>query len=371
MAEFKLNTATGEYELVSGTNTIKPDEWTGPVNPEPTVTSTQGGFTEVEISGDNNSGPLSDLYRNPYKSTAVGYPKDLGFINRGHVIQFDIREIDPGSFELIQSAINSTKNGLEKGLDAFEKAKNGDLSGAAKDIVGGVTDAFDVLTEASDNGLAVLTNQFSGGLESFSQIKYRRETYKDKVETIRMYMPDTLNFSYGAQYDKLSLSEAINSVPLVAKVSSAITSVLENKAAKLAANKLGYTFNPQQQMLFEGIDFREFDLQFTFTPTSQSEAKAMRDIIKKLRYAAAPERLTASGGFFFIPPSVFELSFFFNGEHNTNIAPIRPCVLQNITVDYAPNGWSALRDGTPVQTTISLSFKEIELIDKNSIKDEK
>ena len=124
-------------------------------------------------------------------------------------------------------------------------------------------------------------------------------------------------------------------------------------------------------MLFEGIDFREFDIQFVFTPTSKAEARAVKDIIKKLRYAAAPERKTASGGFFFVPPSVFEISFFFNGEHNTNIAPIRPSVLTSITVDYAPNGWSALKDGAPVQTSMSLSFKEIELIDKASIRDER
>jgi hypothetical protein len=295
----------------------------------------------------------------------LGYPRDLGFVNKGHVIQFDIREIKPAKFEIITEAISGAEQAGQKVSEGF---KTNGLEGAGQAISEVTTGAYQKLSSATGN---IITNIEQKGISSVSQIKWMPETYADKTDTIRLYMPDTLNFSYNAQYDKLSLAEAINSVPLVAKVSTAITSVLENKAARLLSNKLGYTFNPQQQMLFEGIDFREFDLQFTFTPTSQAESQAVKEIIKKLRYAAAPERKTSAGGFFFVPPSVFEISFFFEGNPNENITPIRPCVLQSVTVDYAPNGWSALRDGSPVQTSMSLSFKEIELIDKKSILDEK
>jgi hypothetical protein len=39
-------------------------------------------------------------------------------------------------------------------------------------------------------------------------------------------------------------------------------------------------------------------------------------------------------------------------------------VLQDIQVNYAPNGWSSFENGAPVQTTLSLSFKETQIIDK-------
>jgi hypothetical protein len=39
--------------------------------------------------------------------------------------------------------------------------------------------------------------------------------------------------------------------------------------AKLLLRGQGYAFNPQQQILFEGIDFRTYTMSFTFTPYSQ------------------------------------------------------------------------------------------------------
>ena len=41
--------------------------------------------------------------------------------------------------------------------------------------------------------------------------------------------------------------------------------------------------------------------------------------------------------------------------------------LKNVDVNYAPNGWSAYRDGAPVQTTLTLGFEEIVLIDRDKV----
>jgi hypothetical protein len=38
-------------------------------------------------------------------------------------------------------------------------------------------------------------------------------------------------------------------------------------------------------------------------------------------------------------------------------------------VDYATNGWITYPDGSPVQTRLTLSFKEIDIIDKKKIAD--
>jgi len=53
---------------------------------------------------------------------------------------------------------------------------------------------------------------------------------------------------------------------------------------------------------------------------------------------------------------------------NPNIPQLKRCVLTEVGVNYAPNGtWSTFDDGTPVQTTLTLNFKEIELIDSTAI----
>jgi hypothetical protein len=36
-------------------------------------------------------------------------------------------------------------------------------------------------------------------------------------------------------------------------------------------------------------------------------------------------------------------------------------------VNYAPNGWSSFESGAPVQTTLSLSFRETQIIDKSKL----
>ena len=193
-------------------------------------------------------------------------------------------------------------------------------------------------------------------------------TKDNSVATIALYMPETLNFNYDATYNSLSLSSAINSVPLVGGVSSAITSIMENSAVKLAMNAAGYVFNPQQQVLFEGIDFRPYEMSFTFTPSSPEETRNINAIIKTLRYHAAPQ-IGGVGGFFFIPPSVFNVSFRYDGKVNPNINLLKRSVLKNVNVNYAPNGWAAFEgNGAPVQTTMTLQFQEIVLIDKTQIK---
>jgi hypothetical protein len=77
-----------------------------------------------------------------------------------------------------------------------------------------------------------------------------------------------------------------------------------------------------------------------------------------------------------IPPSEFDISFYYNGELNPNIPKISTCVMESMDVDYAPNGFSAYevpgesakmgRTGMPVAIRMSLQFKETEIMTKTS-----
>lgn len=334
--------------------------------------------TEQDVLDSIASGPLGSLYNNQFATKSFVYPRDVDDLSKGHAVQFDIKNIIPANLSKLTEPLKTGfNNASAAATSSYNKAAAGDLIGAAKDLAtsaeSGISSLYDSAVSAFTSGdvaaAGTATLDVAGGMLR-GDFNYEPERTTDPVATIRLYMPDTLSFNYDAQYDQLSLAEAINSVPLVGKISTAMFSMLNNSAVKLAGKKLGYTFNPQQQMMFEGIDFREFDLQFIFTPTSSGEAETIKQIIKQLRLAAAPTRNTGVGGFFFTPPSVFDIRFLFNGEVNSNITPVRPCVLKSVSVDYAPNGWAAMRDGAPVQTSLSLSFKEIELVDRNSISKE-
>jgi hypothetical protein len=76
-----------------------------------------------------------------------------------------------------------------------------------------------------------------------------------------------------------------------------------------------------------------------------------------------------------IPPSEFDIRFFYAGRQNPNIPPIATCVLENIQINYAPRGFAAYesvgensaalgRTGMPVAIQMSLRFREITYITK-------
>jgi hypothetical protein len=98
-------------------------------------------------------------------------------------------------------------------------------------------------------------------------------------------------------------------------------------------------------------------------------------IINKLKFHQAPEIASRTGGRFLIPPSEFDIEFFYNGFENPNIPKVSTCVLESIDVDYAPNGFSAYEvpgelgpveggTGMPTGIRMSLQFKETQIITK-------
>jgi hypothetical protein len=194
-------------------------------------------------------------------------------------------------------------------------------------------------------------------------------------------MPESLAFTYPKSYDD-SIS-AVNDVGSTigaaldkllpgaggGALTQAITSGISQSGplAALGLQKAGYAVNPQLQVLFQGINFREFTLAFTFTPYSKDEAIMVEKIVKTFKKNSAPRIVQGVGGMFFIPPASFGLDFKFNGQTNTHINKVQNSVITNIDVNYTPNGWSAHDDGVPVQTTLSISFKELVLNDSAQI----
>jgi hypothetical protein len=268
--------------------------------------------------------------------------------------------------ENIGENVDLLKNQVTKAFGA-EVESGG--AGIKQTVKQGLEQAQAAADKIAGNTLGTNTQKLTDTLVNAPKLNFAPAT-TNTVATIRLTMPDTLNFSYGVQYDKLSVADAAGSVPLVGTIAKAITSAASSGLGKLAMNKLGYAFNPQEQQVFEGIDFREYEMTFVFTPISDKEARTIKEIIKTFRKHAAPT-IVGAGGFFFNPPSVFDVSFFQNGQPNYNLNAIRRSVITNISVDYAPNGWSAFKNGAPVQTTMTISFRETELVDRTSIESER
>lgn len=292
----------------------------------------------VSIPGSLVNGPLGALFGAVFGRNDLQYPRDLQSSTRGHVIQFHINEVIPATYKE-DTVTDIVKNATSLG-NTFSSTEN------LKDAVfGGAKSLWD-------------------GSATQKLVELSNPTTKS-VGTISLYIPETVNFTYNAQYDKMSLATAAQE--LIGAPAKAVAQTLNSGPAKLIGRGLGYAFNPQQQLLFEGIDFRTYQMAFTFTPYSRDEAESVAKIIKMFKTHAAPRVAKGGAGMFFVPPSQFEVKFLFNGMENKKINRIAKSVIESIDVNYAPNGFSTLSDGAPVQTTLTINFKEIELITREKI----
>ena len=155
----------------------------------------------------------------------------------------------------------------------------------------------------------------------------------------------------------------VPSKEVTGRITVYLSNVAFNDVLDIILLTQGLALNPKNQLLFEGIDFRSYQLAFTFTPYSAEEAETVRQIIKTFKKHAAPTIITEAAGMFFRPPSTVGVQFMFNGKENPNIAKVTESVIESIDVNYAPNGWAAHDNGAPVQTTLTLQLKEIQLVD--------
>ena len=292
----------------------------------------------VSIPGLAVNGPLGLLYKNPFGRNDLQYPRDLQSATRGHVVHFAINEIDPLKYEEFETKV------LEAGTKAASAVGN-----------------------IFSNPLDAVRKVTSGELTQQANLLFKNRTKKSN-KSISLYMPDTLNFTYSASYGQTDLLTAASSVPLVGGAVSAVTQALNSPLARLALKGTGYALNPNQQVLFDGIDFRNYQLAFTFTPYSKQESETVAAIIKMFKTYSTPRLVEgAGGGMFFVPPSTFTPTFKFNGQKNKNINQVTESVITNIIVDYAPQGFAAHTDGAPVQTTLTIDFRELELITSQKV----
>jgi hypothetical protein len=344
----------------------------------------------ISIPGAVN-GPLNLLYGNKFDLASFRFPRDVGSNpTRQHVILFTIKEPDPNQTPQLGTSVGNIVTAIP-----------GATSAVIGSFVSGVTDALSGDTsfrKFTESGVNEDVKTIANETESLTRLKLARRTNC----SIALYVPDNVRVSYGADYNNADLTDALGKNYFLAQGAVSIFNTLKgsdslvnavNKAGndpfvrlgiakgldkafgtnlgEFALQSAGFAVNPQVQVLFQGVDFRQFSFDFVLTPYSQEEADTIKEIIKRFKYAAAPEMGTNgvfNKGLFMKIPDTFEIKFLYKGAENLNVNKIGECVLQDIDVDYSGSGtWATHNDGSPVQIKLSLRFKETIIIDKNRI----
>jgi hypothetical protein len=128
----------------------------------------------------------------------------------------------------------------------------------------------------------------------------------------------------------------------------------------------GAIYNPNLELLFNGPNLRSFNFTFRMTPRSKEEGAIVRKIIRTFKQTSAVQR--GVGDIFLKAPFVYSIKYIYvDGKNNSSehsaINRIKICALQNMTVNYIPDGtYMTYDDSTMTCYELTLSFTELEPI---------
>lgn len=398
------------------------------------------GLTDIQFDKGSSllKGPLSALSGSQYETGSLKYPLDVGSADKGHYMMIYIRKQSASSIQdtnslsttatAIKSELGSAtsaisnmttnfgsglKEKIGNGLGQLDKTTGGALSGISSTIGSVFSSVSSGISSLSRANFGQSSSSLSGSSAATQQIIDRniksleqngnllgsiRPTKLTK-DVVALYMPDTLQFSYNQEYENLSIGESILGQIGAAGLSiadasqkiqamSGLTSAAKAVIQQYARQKLGATgalggfaatgavVNPLLEVLYKSPQFRTFQYDFIFYPRSEREAVEVQKIINLLTFHQAPEFQEGGGVGLLIPPSEFDIKFYYAGSQNLNIPKIGTCVLKTIDVNYAPNGFSAYEvpgevsskiggTGMPVAIQMTLQFQEITYLTKN------
>ena len=294
------------------------------------------------------------LSQNPFEGKSVIYPEDLGSNDQGHYVQFFINE---------QENANVNFGGSSRRVPSQPARNTG---------------------------------------SSTAQVK--RSATRTLSSSICMYMPATVSASQNSKYGEHEIGAAVagaiaaykgyqdgqgffNTVgeikdAIAPKIAEAAVEVgkealdVAAKGAKAAIDiNRGMVTNNRLEMVFEGVDRRSFSFDFKMMPKSETEAIMVDKIVNMFRFYMAP---SFDGGDLqgrtFIVPATFDIEYYYAvGKRNEFLNRISTCVLEQCNVTYGGERTQFFRptqDGRgapPVETSISLSFKELEIITREKI----
>lgn len=303
--------------------------------------------------------------------------------------------------------LNGATGGALSGLtSALSKAAGGAVSG----VTGSVNNIFGQSNIKFGGNSAESQSIIDNSIKRITNNSFLKTTRLTK-DAIALYMPDTLQYKYSQSYDQLSLGGEGLGQALAAGASimdafesgkGAMDTISKTAAAagesgKLFAGQkaagaigaftnssqtaqLGFTAltgavqNPMLEMIYKSPNFRSFQFDFLFYPRDEKEALEVQRILERFRFHQAPDLREGAQGFL-VPPSEFDIKFYYAGSENPNIPQITTCVLASFDVNYAPNGFSAYevpgennpalgRTGMPTSIQVTMEFQETSYLTK-------
>ena len=142
-----------------------------------------------------------------------------------------------------------------------------------------------------------------------------------------------------------------------------------------AEARAGVIISDRMELAFKGTPKRVFSYTFKMIPKSNQEAIAIRNIVKAFKFNMLPEFEDGNvTGRKLTVPNTFDISYMYVGKQNEYLHKIGTCVLENVNVQYGGDRYrtfdpDATGSPPPVETSLTLNFKEMEMMTRERVRD--
>ena len=325
-----------------------------------------------------------------FSTTVLSYPANVtDDPQQGHYIVFNVNAFTPGK------AKSPKNNKGFKEVDDDLTDDDADFTGTSNQIEG---------SEFIANQLPASPSSANG--RSGRSLLAQKPTIRQEA-VISLYMPPSVQVEYNVKYADQEIgtlamlgSDAIKAftgtsgntetkLKAAAKAlgpgsKEGITNLLNASLDTLAPGaralqqiESGKVITPRMEMMFEGVGRRSFSYTFAFMPKSVQEAKTIENIIYTFKENMMPEYSNPNTRREMNIPNTFDITYMYQNKVNGFINKVSSCFLQNISVQYGADRYTAYEStdskfgkGTPPQKSqITLQFVELETLSKDMIKE--
>ena len=229
-----------------------------------------------------------------------------------------------------------------------------------------------------------------------TSLTLQRRNIQKTGTAIGLYMPPSVNVSYnmdysegeigvmgealyglfkdyqaGASFEEMTNKAAGTAGTGLEKMAVGMIDKVLPGAKDLYAIEQGAIITPRTEMMFRGTGRRSFSFSFTFIPKSAEETQIVHKIIKEFKIGMSPTFKTSGSTREMTIPDVFSIQYMHINGPNNYINKIGKCYLKTMDVSYGGDKfvtYNADDEGAPPQkTTISLSFQELEIMDRTLV----
>jgi hypothetical protein len=123
----------------------------------------------------------------------------------------------------------------------------------------------------------------------------------------------------------------------------------------------GNVINPKAALYFDGVEMKTHTFNWSFTPRSESESTAIRDIGNVIKKNILPSYGDVGGynRVLLNYPSTVDIFFF--GIDQSYFMFFKTCMVQSFDIDFSPQGLAFVKGGKPATVTMAMNLMETDI----------